>query len=136
MRKLAIFMLAAGFTLAVLASCASQPPVIPDDISAAELIQRAQEASDKSDWTTAIIYYETARDRYGTDAAILITCEYETAFIHYKQEKYALAEEEFLALIARYEAPEGASLPPSYIILTRKVLPIVQKKLGTEKTEE
>lgn len=135
MRKLISFTLAAGLALALFISCASEPPVIPDDISIAELIQRAQEASDKSDWTTAITYYETARERYGTDATVLVTCEYETAFIHYKQGKYSLAEEEFAALIAKYETAEGASLPPSYLILARKVLPVVREKLGAEKTE-
>lgn len=133
MRKLTILLLTAGVAISSFVSCASQPPVIPEDITAAELIQRAQEASDKSDWDTAITYYETARERFGSDPSVLVTCEYETAFIHYKQDQYALAEEEFLALIAKYETPEGSSLPPSYLILARKVLPVVQEKLGKAK---
>jgi outer membrane protein assembly factor BamD (BamD/ComL family) len=134
MRKHLFFLLAASIILVSLSSCKTVPVVIPEDISAAELIQRAQEASDKSDWANAITYYDTARDRFGTDSTILITCEYETAFIHYKQEKYSVAAEEFNALIAKYESPAGASLPPSYLILARKVLPTVQEKLGKAKT--
>lgn len=130
MTKRSIPILAVLFAAALLASCASKPPVIPEDASAMELIQRAQEASDRSDWAAAIIYYETARERFGSDPSVLVTCEYETAFIHYKQGKYALAEEEFLALIAKYESPEGASLPPRYLILARKVLPTVREKMG------
>ncbi len=136
MKRLSILLLTAGVTLAVLASCASAPPVIPEDATSAELIQRAQEASDKSDWSTAILYYETARERFGTDPAVLVACEYETAFIHYKQGRYALAEEGFKALIAKYETPEGALLSPSYLLLARKVLPKVQEKLGEEKKTE
>jgi outer membrane protein assembly factor BamD (BamD/ComL family) len=129
MRKHLFFLLlAAGVALAFLSSCASEPPVISEDVSAAELIQRAQEASDRSDWETAILYYETARARFGTDSTVLVACEYETAFIHYKQNLFALAEEEFTALIAKYESSEGSSLPPSYLILARKVLPKVQEK--------
>lgn len=122
--------LAAVLAAAFLSSCASKPPVIPEDATAMELIQRAQEASDRSDWAAAIVYYETARERFGSDPSVLVTCEYETAFIHYKQGKYALAEGEFLALIAKYESPEGASLPPRYLILARKVLPTVREKMG------
>ena len=130
MTKRSIPILAVLFAAALLASCASKPPVIPEDASAMELIQRAQEASDRSDWAAAIIYYETARERFGSDPSVLVTCEYETAFIHYKQGKYALAAEEFLALIAKYESPEGASLPPRFQILARKVLPTVREKMG------
>lgn len=128
MRKHLFLFLAASVALALFSSCASEPPAIPEDVSAAELIQRAQEASDRSDWETAIRYYETARARFGTDATVLVACEYETAFIHYKQGQFALAEEEFTALIAKYESAEGSSLPPSYLILARKVLPTVQEK--------
>ena len=127
MRKI-LFLLLATAAAAVWTSCSSAPPAIPDDISAAELIQQAQEASDKSDWATAVLYYETARERFGTDSGVLVTCEYEIAFIHYKQGKYAEAEEEFLALIAKYDTPAGANLPPSYLILARKVLPVIQEK--------
>ncbi|MCK7474353.1 MAG: tetratricopeptide repeat protein [Rhodopseudomonas palustris] len=122
--------LAALFAAALFSSCASKPPVIPEDASAMELIQRAQEASDRSDWAAAIVFYETARERFGSDPSVLVTCEYETAFIHYKQGRYALAEEEFTALIAKYESPEGSSLPPRYLILARKVLPTVREKMG------
>ena len=130
MRKLPALSLAALIALSLFAACASKAPVLSDDATASELIQRAQEASDKSDWANAITYYETARSRFGDDPNVLVTCEYETAFIHYKQGRLKLAQEEFLALIAKYETPEGASLPPSYLILARKVLPVVQEKIG------
>ncbi|HSV56415.1 MAG TPA: hypothetical protein VLH39_04835 [Magnetospirillaceae bacterium] len=111
------------------ASCASRPPVISDDATAMELIQRAQEASDRSDWGSAIVYYETVRERFGTDPAILAACKYEIAFIQYKQGKFALSEEGFLSLIALYESPVGASLPPRFLILARRVLPVVRQRI-------
>lgn len=130
MTKYPLLLVAALFAAALLASCATKPPVIPENASAMELIQRAQEASDRSDWAAAIVFYETARERFGSDPSVLVTCEYETAFIHYKQGKFALAEEEFVALIAKYESPEGSSLPPRYLILARKVLPTIREKMG------
>ena len=132
MRKIPTLLVAASVALVLFSSCASKPVVIPDDITAAELIQRAQESSDKEDWENAILYYETARDRFGSDPSVLVACEYETAFIHYKQGKLQLAEQEFTALIEKYESAEGAALPPSYLILTRKVLPKVQEKLKSD----
>ncbi len=123
-------LLAALAALALFAACASTPASIPDNLSASELVQRAQEASDGYRWDSAIAYYEAARERFGYDPAIACMVEYEIAFIRYKQGKYAEAEKGFLRLLSLYEAPEGSSLPPRYKVLAEKVLPKVREALG------
>jgi outer membrane protein assembly factor BamD (BamD/ComL family) len=105
-----------------LGSCATAPAPIPDDLSAAQLIQRAQEAGDISDWKSAERYYRTALERFGTDDQVRCACEYELAFIAYKQGKYAVAKTGLTALLERYAAPGGASLPTTWKILAEKVL--------------
>lgn len=134
MRKTATILaaaLAAALSLA-LSSCASAPKEIPEDLSASELIQRAQEASDGDNFAAAIAYYEAARERYGYDPGVLSTAEYEISFIYYKQGRYAEAEEGFLRLLARYEGPEGESLPNTYKILAEKLLPKVREAMGAK----
>ncbi|HOX48871.1 MAG TPA: hypothetical protein P5165_03515 [Spirochaetia bacterium] len=133
MRKTATILaaaLAAALSLALLSSCASAPKEIPEDLTSRELIQRAQEASDGDNFAAAIAYYEAARERYGYDPAVLATAEYEVSFIYYKQGKYAEAEAGFLSLLARYDGPEGESLPNTFKILAEKLLPKVREAMG------
>ena len=115
-------------TVIIIAACASSGVIIPQDISPAELIQRAQEASDKNKYPTALQYYEALRERNPTNTDLLCTAEYEIAFIHYKQKKYALAKEEFNALLARYDEPDGEYLPPQFKLLAKKVLERIEEK--------
>ena len=105
-----------------LASCASKPKAIPEDLSAQVLVQRAQEASDRYDYDVALSYYAALRDRFGSDPAYLCAAEYETAFIAYKQGHISAAKAGLEALLARYQAAEGANLPQHYRILATKVL--------------
>mgnify|MGYP001204031843 CR=1 FL=1 len=114
--------LAAIALAAALSSCASAPKEIPADLSAQTLIQRAQEASDAYNYKAAVAYYQALRDRYGSDPAYLCAADYEIAFIAYKEARYAEARTGLTALIERYNAADGESLPPRYRILADKVL--------------
>ena len=66
----------------VIAACATGPVNIPDDFSPAELIQRAQEASDRNRYGVALQYYEALLDRNRTNIDLVCTAEYEIAFVH------------------------------------------------------
>ena len=121
--------LAVILTLAVLAlfcaitvSCASKPVVIPDDLTAAEMVQRAQEASDRNRYNVSLQYYETILQRYYYDMEYVCAAEYEIAFIHYKQKHYEQSKQGFNALLERYNTPDRELLPPQYYILARKIL--------------
>ena len=110
------------FTSALMFSCASKPILIPDDMTPAELIQRGQEASDRNKFKTSLQYYAAVIERYPFDVDSILAAEYETAFIHYKQKKYDVAKVEFNELLKRYNTPDEELLPPSFKILSGKIL--------------
>jgi outer membrane protein assembly factor BamD (BamD/ComL family) len=109
-------------------SCASSGINIPDDLTPAELIQRAQEASDKNRYNTALQYYQALYDRNATNIDLICAAEYEIAFIHYKQKKYDDARAEFNALLERYNTPNEANLPQQFKLLANKVLERIDEK--------
>jgi outer membrane protein assembly factor BamD (BamD/ComL family) len=117
-----VALLAAVLAAALATSCATAPVVIPPDLDAKALVQRAQEASDASKYELAVRYYQALIDNYGLDPANLVTGEYEIAFIAYKQGKTEKAKELFTALLARYDGPGAAALPPLYKVLAQKVM--------------
>jgi outer membrane protein assembly factor BamD (BamD/ComL family) len=108
--------------LVLLASCESVPKDIPAGMTAREMIQRAQEASDEGKDKVARSYYETAKARFPTDMAVVCACEYEIAFIAYKRKDYKAAEAGFSALLERYASPDAAFLPQEYKTLAEKIL--------------
>jgi outer membrane protein assembly factor BamD (BamD/ComL family) len=119
-----LFMAAA--LLALVVACATVVE-IPGDMPPNKLIQKAQEATDLNKYKIALQYYGALLERYGSSGEYLATGEYEIAFIHYKQRKYALAREEFESLLARYSVPDGEPLPSRFKLLAEKVLAQITK---------
>ncbi|MDR2803336.1 MAG: outer membrane protein assembly factor BamD [Treponema sp.] len=103
-------------------SCVTGNIVIPTDLTTGELVQKAQEASDKNRYDTAAMYYNAVLERFPNDREAVCGAQYEIAFIHYKQKKYAEAEDELLSLLSLYNAPDGDLLPRKYFILSSTVL--------------
>ena len=101
---------------------------ISEDLSPAELIQRAQEASDRNRYKVALQYYEALYDRNRTNLDLIITAEYEIAFIHYKQKRYAEAREGFTSLLEYYNTPDQALLPQHFKRLSEIVLVRIDEK--------
>jgi len=120
MKLMRFLILPAVVLLAV--SCASKPVVIPDDLTVMELIQRAQEASDRNKYKVSLQYYETIIERFPSDIDSICAAEYEIAFIHYKQKKYDIAKVEFNNLLERYNTPDEELLPPQFKVLSEKIL--------------
>jgi outer membrane protein assembly factor BamD (BamD/ComL family) len=115
--------LAALIVIITAVSCVSTGPIeVPDGLTAAELIQRGQEASDKNRYNVSLQYYEAVTERFPYDIDNVIAAEYEIAFIHYKQKNYALSKTEFTSLLARYNTPDQELLPAQYKILSNIVL--------------
>jgi outer membrane protein assembly factor BamD (BamD/ComL family) len=123
--KFPVFM--AG-TILFISACLTGPQEIPADLSPAELIQRAQEASDKNRYSLALRYYETILERYAVNIDLVCAAEYEIAFIHYKQKKYETAKEKFNALLVRYNTPDEELLPQQFKKLARIVLERIAEK--------
>ena len=107
-------------------SCASKAMVIPD-LTVMELVQRAQEASDRNKYKVSLQYYETIIQRFPYDIDSICAAEYEIAFIHYKQKKYDIAKNEFTALLERYNTPDGELLPPQFKILSQKIMDRIEE---------
>jgi len=109
-------------------ACVTGKLNIPPNLSPSELIQRAQEASDRNRYNHALQYYQTLLERNPTNIDLVCTAEYEIAFIHYKQKKYIRARAGFNALLDRYNAPGGENLPPQFKLLALKVLERIDEK--------
>ena len=107
---------------ALIVSCASAPKPIPDTLTPAELIQRAQDNTDRNKLDEAIRYYQTILDRYPTDLPSVCAAEYEIAFIRYKQGRAEEATQGFRTLLARYEGVDAELLPAHFRILGEKIL--------------
>jgi outer membrane protein assembly factor BamD (BamD/ComL family) len=111
-----------------IASCSTSPQAISPELSPEELVQRAQEASDKNRYNTALLFYEALLERNQTNYDWVLTAEYEIAFIHYKQKKYGEARNEFNALLERYQSPDAELLPQQFKRLSGIVLESIEKK--------
>ena len=101
---------------------------ISEDLSPAELIQRAQEASDRNLYNIALQYYEALRDRNYINIDLVITAKYEIAFIHYKQKKYEQAREELYEVLEYYNTPDEIRLPQQFKRLSQIVLNSIDEK--------
>jgi outer membrane protein assembly factor BamD (BamD/ComL family) len=117
------FLIAAAAAVAALAlSCAGAPKEIPQELTARELVQRAQEANDQYNYKAATAYYQALLERFGSDPSIACAAEYEISFIDYKEKRYAEAKAGFESLLKRYEGAQAATLPPRYSVLAKKML--------------
>ena len=114
--------LATLFAALLASSCATRPADIPYDITAMELIQRGQEASDRNRFSLALQFYAEVLERFPFDTSSVIAAEYEIAFIHYKQRRYDMAKADFNHILERYNTPDEALLPPQFKILSQIVL--------------
>jgi len=127
------FIASAAFVAAVLVACAGAPKVIPQDLSASELVQRAQEANDAYNYDAAIAYYKALNERFGSDPLYMTTSEYEIAFIDYKKGHYPVAKQALEELLAKYAGPDGATLPQRYAVLAKKVLESIAERHPVKK---
>jgi len=119
------FLIVLAATL-LLCSCATVN--ITPDMSAAELIQRGQEAMDKNRYGVAIQYYEALRERNKTNIDLVITAEYHIGFIHYKQGKLDQARVELTAVLEYYNSPDEELYPQHFKKLSIIVLNSIQEK--------
>jgi outer membrane protein assembly factor BamD (BamD/ComL family) len=105
---------------AFLASCSSGPAVIPPGLSAAEIFQRAQDASDRGDYPLGIRYYSLIETTHPEDTNHLTWAAYEIAVCYHKMGKSEMALSLVTDLLARYEK-DAAALPPAPRVLALKL---------------
>ena len=116
-----LHILAAFAFVLLISSCASSAN-ISEDLTPAELIQRAQEATDKNRYKLALQYYQALNERNLSNIDLVITAKYEIAFIHYKQKKYQQAKNELTDVLEYYNTPDEELLPQHYKKLSKIVI--------------
>ncbi len=100
-------------TVIIFASCKSAP-VISDSMSAPELIQHGQNEFENGNYKDALLYYNTAIDRYGNDGQTFVEAYYEIGHIYMKQKKYEDAVRTFDELIRIYDSTGYGVLPAAF----------------------
>jgi len=114
--------LAAAVLIAALAlaSCASGPEKIPAGLSAVDIFQRGQDASDRGNYQLAIRYYSLIATDYPDDVNHLTWASYEIAFLYHKMGKDAVALARINDLLQQYTT-QGDRLPPAPRVLAVKL---------------
>ncbi|MGP1593759.1 MAG: hypothetical protein ACTTH8_00705 [Treponema sp.] len=102
-------------------SCMSVPKEsdIPDDATAIDLTQKAQESFDARNYRAANAYYHIILQRFPDDPAVYVAAEYEIAHLLIKKRKWQQAYTKLEGIIEKYGQPEGKMLPPQYYKLAQ-----------------
>jgi hypothetical protein len=109
-------------------SCASRATVIPAGLSAAEIFQRAQDASDRGNYALGIRYYSLIPVSYPDDVSHVTWASYEIAFLYHKMGKNATSLSLINDLLDKY-AKVGDTLPPAPRVLASKLKPRLEALL-------
>lgn len=113
-------------------SCMSIPKEseIPEDMTAADLTQRAQEAFDANNYRAAHVYYGIILKRFSDDESACIAAEYEIAHLYIKKRKWKDAYNLLEKVLTRYEGASGMHLPADYYKLAKIDYARAAEKLG------
>ena len=116
------------FISVILSGCQSTPSDVPYDLTAREIVQKAQNASNNGNNKAAEVYYRTLIERYGNDTAVYIEGNFEIAHIYVKQKKYAEAAGLLQEILSIYETSQPGQLPAQF----KKLANIDLKKIPEE----
>ena len=105
---------------------------IPEEATAADLTQKAQEAFDSGNYRAARVYYETILKRFADDDSACIAAQYEIAHLHIKRHQWKDAHAMLEKIISQYEGPMAIHLPPDYYKLAKIDYARAAEKLGTK----
>lgn len=129
--RVQLFLLICGVFL--LASCQTVPESVPEDLSSAELLQRAQEFADKANYEAALLYLDALDQRYASERMIVVVSQYHRALYLDQSGDYDAARQAYHSLLLRYET-EG-DLPSWIQVLVQRRLDILPQALSAEETE-
>ena len=104
----------------LLAGCKTQPVVIPDNLSAAETFQRAQDASDRGDYNLAIRYYSVFKEKHPDNLDRDAWASYEIAFAWHMLGNNEKAVASCDELLKQYDNDTG-TMPPAPRVLAQKL---------------
>ncbi|MCL2557581.1 MAG: outer membrane protein assembly factor BamD [Treponema sp.] len=112
----------AALAALLFSACGTGPARISEDLSPQELVQRAQEATDRGRYRQAMQFYQALLERHSYDPTWLATAQYEIAFINYRQGNLQEARAGLNALLEQYDAPGSQAMPEKFRVLARVVL--------------
>ncbi|MBI9104476.1 MAG: tetratricopeptide repeat protein [Spirochaetales bacterium] len=128
MKTRSLLIMAALFIILLFSGCNTVPESIDADLAPIEFFQLGQEASNKTNYEAALLYYQTFIDRFPEDAQRIVEAEFEIANIYYKLDDLQKADEMFTAILEKYNQPGADVLPAWPKILSEKQLATVQEK--------
>ncbi|MBO7612233.1 MAG: hypothetical protein J6S81_00220, partial [Treponema sp.] len=102
--------LAVALTGALFTACQTSNPEVPANLTAREIIQKAQNAYNAGREKQALYYYDTLIARYGMNTVTYIEGKYEIAHIYVKAKKWDKA----LPVLNELKNLYASSLPGSY----------------------
>ena len=111
----------------LLSACATTL-VISYDLSPEELIQRAQEASDRNRFGQALQFYETLLERFPNNPELVVNAMYEIGFIHERQRNFDESRVWLNGVLDFFDAHEGAALPEKFRVLAILVLERIDER--------
>ena len=111
-KKAAFFsaVMAVALSASWLTSCQTSTPEVPANLTAREIIQKAQNAYNAGREKQALYYYDTLIARYGMNTTTYIEGKYEIAHIYVKAKKWDKA----LPVLKEIKNLYASSLPGSY----------------------
>ncbi len=127
MKKTLPLLLVVGF---VLTACQSVPKNIPTTLSESEYFQLAYQDSDHGNYLGAMAYYDTFLERFPKDANRDVEAHYEIAFLYFKKHEYTKSRELFTQIVDQYKLKESDSLPRWPLVLSNKLIIIIDQKLA------
>lgn len=96
-----------------LISCESTK-VVPEDASAAQIIQMGQNAYSSGDYKSSEFYYNTAIDRFGSNPTVYVEAKYELGHIYVKTKNNDKAAAAFNEILDLYNLDTRGQLPGTY----------------------
>ncbi len=121
----------AGLSL-TLFSCASSVKEVPENLSAAQIIQQGQNYYESGKYKTAILFYQAAIDRYGsTNGMVYLEAKYELGHTYLKQHKYEAAYDTFNEILDIYDQYAG-QIPGTY----KKLAELGLERIGAKRIEQ
>lgn len=125
MKKI-FFATIALFTAALFVSCASVKEV-PEDKTAAQIIQMGQNAVSAGDYKSALLCYSTTIERFGSNPATYVEARYEMGNVYLKQKRYENAYGVFKEILDLYSI-NASVFPPAYKKLSQLCITKIPEK--------
>lgn len=120
-----------SISILFLATSCKSTKVVPEGLTASQLLQRGQDFYGSENYETAEMYYLAVIEQYGNDLNTYIEAKYELAHLYSKTKDYKKAVAAYNEILDYYNMPESYQLKPAFKKLSEQGLSrIPQDKLN------